>query len=69
MKLSAIYCLILYQDKKWLVHGGNPRCLDADLTRRTIFVTTCDSLSETQRWTVSNLDFKALANWEDLGPR
>ncbi|KAG8252443.1 polypeptide [Homalodisca vitripennis] len=55
-------------DKKWLVHGGNPRCLDADLTRRTIFVTTCDENSETQRWDISNLNYLALRHWDETGP-
>lgn len=56
-------------NKKWLVHGGNPRCLDVDLTRRTIFVTTCDPDSETQRWNIEHVNYRAVANWDDLGPQ
>uniref|UniRef100_A0A1B6CII9 Polypeptide N-acetylgalactosaminyltransferase n=1 Tax=Clastoptera arizonana TaxID=38151 RepID=A0A1B6CII9_9HEMI len=52
-------------DKKWLVHGGNPRCLDADLHRKTIFVTQCDPDSETQRWNIEHIDYKAMLAGND----
>ncbi|RZF38814.1 hypothetical protein LSTR_LSTR000517 [Laodelphax striatellus] len=51
-------------DKKWLVHGMNPRCLDADLSRKRVFVTTCDENSETQRWLIDNINYKDLMKWE-----
>ncbi|XP_039294651.1 LOW QUALITY PROTEIN: putative polypeptide N-acetylgalactosaminyltransferase 10 [Nilaparvata lugens] len=51
-------------DKKWLVHGMNPRCLDADLSRKRVFVTTCDENSETQRWLIDNINYKELMKWE-----
>ncbi|XP_026469893.1 N-acetylgalactosaminyltransferase 6-like [Ctenocephalides felis] len=43
-------------DKKhqWLVHGGNPRCLDANIIAKTIFVTTCNPGSKTQKWIFGN---------------
>lgn len=57
--------VIFLQDKKWLVHGGNPRCLDADLHRKTIYVTNCDADSETQRWNIEHINYKALVIGDD----
>ncbi|XP_063232674.1 putative polypeptide N-acetylgalactosaminyltransferase 10 isoform X1 [Bacillus rossius redtenbacheri] len=56
-------------DHQWLVHGGNPRCLDCDPGRQTIFVTTCDPTSQTQRWRFEHVDLKALADWDHVGPK
>lgn len=42
--------LSILQDKQWLMHGGNPRCLDCDPSTRQLYVAECDPDSETQRW-------------------
>ncbi|PSN53588.1 putative polypeptide N-acetylgalactosaminyltransferase 10 [Blattella germanica] len=55
-------------EQQWLVHGGNPRCLDSDPGRQSLFVSTCDSSSLTQKWRFENVDFKALSNWDSVGP-
>ncbi|XP_049792105.1 N-acetylgalactosaminyltransferase 6-like isoform X4 [Schistocerca nitens] len=53
---------------QWLVHGGNPRCLDCDPGSLKMYVTKCDGASLTQKWRFENIDFKALANWDNVGP-
>lgn len=54
-------------DTKHLLHGaGTSRCLDSDLTRMKVFLRTCDSKSETQRWKIENFNLKAMANWNKL---
>lgn len=50
---------------KWLVHGGNPRCLDCNPGTRELFVSQCDKNSPTQRWKVENINLKQLENWDD----
>jgi len=55
-------------EQQWLVHGGNPRCLDSDPGRQMIYVATCDTSSLTQKWRFENIDFKALSNWDNIGP-
>lgn len=55
-------------EQQWLVHGGNPRCLDSDPGRQMIYVATCDASSLTQKWRFENIDFKALSNWDNIGP-
>lgn len=55
-------------EQQWLVHGGNPRCLDSDLGRQMIYVATCDTSSLTQKWRFENIDFKALSSWDNIGP-
>ncbi|XP_022920151.1 putative polypeptide N-acetylgalactosaminyltransferase 10 [Onthophagus taurus] len=55
-------------DKQWLVHGGNPRCLDCDPGTKKIYVTKCDTGSKTQRWRFENVDLKLMEKWEDIGP-
>ena len=57
------------QEQQWLVHGGNPRCLDSDPGRQTVFVSACDSASLTQKWRFESVDLKALSNWDNSGPR
>ena len=37
------------QENQWLVHGGNPRCLDANPATKELFVSKCDRASLTQR--------------------
>ncbi|KAK2715823.1 hypothetical protein QYM36_010403 [Artemia franciscana] len=54
-------------DKMWLVHGGNPRCLDHDPERRELFVAACDTRSETQKWNFEHVNRTALANWHHSG--
>ncbi|GJQ83951.1 hypothetical protein Trydic_g8689 [Trypoxylus dichotomus] len=55
-------------DKQWLVHGGNPRCLDCDPGKKALFVSKCDPNSKTQRWRFEHVDLKLLSNWESIGP-
>nr|XP_018908725.1 PREDICTED: putative polypeptide N-acetylgalactosaminyltransferase 10 [Bemisia tabaci]XP_018908726.1 PREDICTED: putative polypeptide N-acetylgalactosaminyltransferase 10 [Bemisia tabaci] len=47
-------------DKMILIHGTSGRCLDCDLGRKTIFVTHCDSTSESQKWIFKNFNRTAL---------
>lgn len=51
--------------RKWLIHGGNPRCLDCNLETKELFVTKCDKSSKTQRWKIEKINEKQLANWDD----
>ncbi|GFG31269.1 hypothetical protein Cfor_03273 [Coptotermes formosanus] len=55
-------------EQQWLVHGGNPRCLDSDPGRQIIYAATCDTSSLTQKWRFESIDFKALSNWDNIGP-
>ncbi|XP_069704672.1 putative polypeptide N-acetylgalactosaminyltransferase 10 isoform X2 [Periplaneta americana] len=55
-------------EQQWLVHGGNPRCLDSDPGRQMLYVSACDSSSLTQKWRFESVDFKALSNWDNAGP-
>ena len=50
---------------QWLVHGGNPRCLDCNPGTKELFVAQCDTKSPTQRWKVENINLKQLENWDD----
>jgi len=49
----------------WLVHGGNPRCLDCNPGTSELFVAKCDTKSKTQKWKVETINLKQLANWDD----
>lgn len=42
----------------WLVHGGNPRCLEVNAATKEIYVTKCDKNKEAQKWKIGfvNLD-------------
>jgi len=51
--------------EKWLVHGGNPRCLDSNPGSYELFVSKCDKLSETQKWDIENINLAQLAKWDD----
>ncbi|XP_046394332.1 N-acetylgalactosaminyltransferase 6-like [Ischnura elegans] len=55
--------------KQWLIHGGNPRCLDCNPGNKEIYVTKCDENSLTQKWVFETVDLKALAKWNDIGPK
>jgi polypeptide N-acetylgalactosaminyltransferase len=57
-----------FQEQQWIVHGVNPRCLDSDPGRQMIYVAACDTSSLTQKWRFENIDFKALSNWDNIGP-
>lgn len=52
-------------DNQWLVHGGNPRCLDCNPGTGELFVTKCDRESKSQRWKIENIDLKQLEKWDD----
>jgi len=52
-------------ENEWLIHGGNPRCLDHEPETQKLYVTRCDTESETQKWSVENVNLKQLAKWED----
>jgi len=51
--------------EKWLVHGGNPRCLDCNPGTKELFVAKCDKASKTQKWDIENVNLAQLAKWED----
>ncbi|KRT83491.1 hypothetical protein AMK59_4788 [Oryctes borbonicus] len=55
-------------DKQWLIHGGNPRCLDCNPGEKRLYVTKCDPNSKTQKWRFEHVDLKLLSNWENIGP-
>lgn len=54
--------------QKWLLHGGNPRCLDSNPGNKEVFVSICDSAKDTQRWTFEKFDAERLAKWDQNGP-
>ncbi|XP_044011131.1 N-acetylgalactosaminyltransferase 6 [Aphidius gifuensis] len=56
-------------EKQWLMHGYAQRCLDADPSSQSVFVTTCDSTSSTQKWRIQDVNMKALNDWDNLGPK
>ena len=53
------------QSNNWLVHGGNPRCLDCNPGTKELFVSKCDKNSKTQKWDVENINLEQLAIWDD----
>lgn len=57
------------EDKLWLVHGTNPRCLDCNIRKKkkTLFVTECDESLKTQKWLLGNVNEKAIAKWQKDG--
>ncbi|ROT71654.1 hypothetical protein C7M84_010013 [Penaeus vannamei] len=55
-------------DKKWLVHGGNPRCLDCNPGNKELFVAMCDPSRDTQKWSFEKYDAQRLAKWDQAGP-
>ncbi|XP_047493614.1 putative polypeptide N-acetylgalactosaminyltransferase 10 isoform X1 [Penaeus chinensis] len=55
-------------DKKWLVHGGNPRCLDCNPGNKELFVAMCDPNRDTQKWSFEKYDAQRLAKWDQAGP-
>lgn len=57
----------MFQEKKHLIHGGNPRCLDCDPARKELFVASCNDDSETQRWIFEKFNETALLRWNSAG--
>lgn len=53
------------EENQWLVHGGNPRCLDCNPATRELYVAKCDRQSQTQRWRIENINSEQLKQWED----
>ncbi len=47
-----------------LKHGGNPRCLDADVDAGELFVTACQPGKSSQQWRWQRTDDKRLENWD-----
>ena len=52
-------------ERKWLVQGGNARCLDMDPATRELFVAKCDKTSLSQQWNIQHIDMDQLAKWDD----
>jgi len=52
-------------NEKWLIHGGNPRCLDCNPGSKELFVAKCDKASPTQKWDIENINRAQLAKWDD----
>ncbi|XP_045137958.1 putative polypeptide N-acetylgalactosaminyltransferase 10 isoform X1 [Portunus trituberculatus] len=50
--------------QQWLVHGGNPRCLDTNPDNKELFVSACDPTKNTQRWKFEKFDHKHLKKLE-----
>ncbi|XP_066942249.1 putative polypeptide N-acetylgalactosaminyltransferase 10 [Macrobrachium rosenbergii] len=55
-------------EKKWLIHGGNPRCLDCNPGNKEIYVSSCDPEKKSQKWIFEKFDAERLANWDSAGP-
>ncbi|XP_023342320.1 N-acetylgalactosaminyltransferase 6 isoform X2 [Eurytemora carolleeae] len=53
------------QEEQWIVHGGNPRCLDGNPETKELYVSKCDRSSKTQKWIVENINTEQLKKWED----
>jgi len=51
-----------------LIHGGNPRCLTADVGKRAIFVTECDATRNDQKWKIDYVNKDAMEKWDSIGP-
>jgi hypothetical protein len=52
-------------ERKWLVQGGNPRCLDMDPQSRELFMNKCDKDAASQRWDIEHINLQQLEKWED----
>jgi len=44
-------------------------CLECDTTTKELFVAECDDKKDSQKWTFEKPDLKALANWDNVGPK
>lgn len=51
--------------RRWLVQGGNARCLDMDPASLELFLSTCDKASPTQQWDIEHINQDQLAKWDD----
>ncbi|XP_050442559.1 N-acetylgalactosaminyltransferase 6 isoform X2 [Adelges cooleyi] len=49
-------------ENKMLVHGGNYRCLEGDISTRKVYVTHCDPKDEDQKWIIEHVNPLA-TNW------
>ncbi|KAK7084062.1 N-acetylgalactosaminyltransferase [Halocaridina rubra] len=54
-------------DHQWLIHGGNPRCLDSNPGNKEIYVSACDPEKTSQKWIFQNINAERLAKWEEAG--
>lgn len=50
--------------QQWVVHGGNPRCLDSNPGNKEVFVSACDPTKDTQKWKIAKFDAKRLEEWD-----
>lgn len=58
-----------HQDSKQIKHGGNNNCVDFDRSTHALFISRCDTTSETQQWTVDRVDARGLAGWDAVRGR
>lgn len=59
---------LLLQAQNWLLHGGNPRCLDSNPGNKEVFVSVCDPTKDTQRWKFDKFDAERLEKWNQNAP-
>lgn len=59
---------LMLKEKQWLIHGGNPRCLDCDPGAKRLYVSSCEESSKTQKWRFENINLKMIADWDNIGP-
>lgn len=67
----SIWCkvkikMFTFQETQWLIHGGNPRCLDCDPGRKKLYVRKCNEKSKTQKWRFEHVNISAIASWEGV---
>ena len=64
---STCFCCVrrYNTERKWLVQGGNARCLDMDLDTRDLFLSTCNKNALTQQWDIEHVNRDQLAKWDD----
>lgn len=52
---------------KQIQHVISKRCLDADLEKKEVFVSTCDKNKPNQKWTFGFVNATAVNDWENSG--
>lgn len=52
---------------KQIKHVISNRCLDADLDKKEVFVGTCDSSRDNQKWNFGFVNSTAVNDWENSG--
>ncbi|CAH0721407.1 unnamed protein product, partial [Brenthis ino] len=57
-----------YPTTKRLKHGTNDNCLDWDPSTRQLYIKPCSD-SDTQSWTVTQVDADMMARWDSLAKR